>query len=297
MSLRDAPWTSAVATLQENNGVAVMDLPAFESIPRLAFEAAHELFPQWQAELSAHISTDVNSAHATGYHGADESNSMSRYNQFRKGMVWSNNETVGSSHHAAIDNLQEYLHEIANSIMTAINQHLQLPVHWLRDHFKYSVSTSQWHLKEYTTITASNSILLPQHTDPSLISIVILHRPRIQPGAMGLQYSHGSSEKSSGGRQWREVSRSGHGCAIVLVGSVLSYISGQYFSACQHRVEWTNQEPRMAATLFLRPHPSCKLVVPPSPLLQHVTLKRVSTFEEWNRRVSKNYQKSKRNKQ
>jgi isopenicillin N synthase-like dioxygenase len=81
--------------------------------------------------------------------------------------------------------------------------------------------------------------------------------------------------------------------AVVLVGSVLGHVTGDYYPACRHLVTAAKTpEHRMAATLFLRPNASAKLVVPPSIKLQNVKLKRNDvTFEEWNKRVSKRYMK------
>lgn len=50
----------------------------------------------------------------------------------------------------------------------------------------------------------SKSVLLPVHTDPSLISVVLHDAPGVQPGAVGLEYLSGGAA----GR-WTEVPHHG----------------------------------------------------------------------------------------
>jgi isopenicillin N synthase-like dioxygenase len=220
------------------------------------------------------------------------------------------------------------------------------PNDYIQTHYGPTLHHSQWHLKRYTyhphmechptpppTTTIKEGIdpplpdpivLLPSHTDPSIISIVILDQPHIQNGAMGLQYwrqkCHNTSSSSSPKGEWVEVPYSGHDVAIVFVGSILQYITNGYFRAVKHRVVYRDESNttnhneseqktprppphRMAATLFCRPHPSAVLSMVPSPLLlllpvptkdPNTKLPSSITFEEWMSKTSKNYQNAKR---
>ena len=220
------------------------------------------------------------------------------------------------------------LHDIADIVLSNIGDHLQLPNkseeythnNYIQEHYGPTRHHSQWHLKRYTyhpdpanhpkrVVEAppnDSVVVLPSHTDPSLISIVILDRPHIQSGAMGLQYfqrrhnnpptnttkrtghtqEHVTVSSSSRQGEWVEIPYSGHDVAIVFVGSILQYITNGYFTAVKHRVvhqdengsnidatEHSNttepalvQRQRMAATLFCRPNPSALLKMVPSPV-------------------------------
>jgi isopenicillin N synthase-like dioxygenase len=220
------------------------------------------------------------------------------------------------------------LHTVADIVLSNVGQHLELPRHgeedkrntYIQEHYGPTIDHSQWHLKRYTdppdTLNQNHSevrtpqqqdpvVLLPSHTDPSLISIVVLDRPHIQSGAMGLQYlqrsntftnaatrtnntnEHLASSSTSRKGEWVEIPYSGHDVAIVFVGSILQYITNGYFTAVKHRVVYKNecrtgvesmahlndteraplQRQRMAATLFCRPNPSALLETVPSPFL------------------------------
>jgi len=121
-------------------------------------------------------------------------------------------------------------------------------------------------------------IILPMHTDPSLISVVIHDNDRGRTtkddddggggGALGLQYYHPKK------RKWIEPDEHGHDVATIFVGSVLAYLTSGRFPGSKHRVieikdkQQQHLKQRMAATLFLRPQPSALLQVPlPSPWL------------------------------
>ena len=123
---------------------------------------------------------------------------------------------------------------------------------------------------------------------------------------MGLQCQHQAAPGTRAGpREWREVPLHGHAVATVLVGSVLSYITGGLFPGARHRVVYRPALPRsrMAATLFLRPRGDAALSVPPSALLTGggggggggVRVRR-TTFDAWIARVSKNYMRQKKKK-
>ena len=105
-------------------------------------------------------------------------------------------------------------------------------------------SASQWHVKRYTAATTATAtvddtvddtgtpqpVLLPLHTDPSLISVVIHDAPGTNPGCLGLQH------RSAARGGYVELPHHGHAVATVLVGSLLEKISCGLFSASKHRV-------------------------------------------------------------
>jgi hypothetical protein len=85
-------------------------------------------------------------------------------------------------------------------------------------------------------------ILLPMHTDPSLISVVIHDAPGgsnhdCGAGAMGLQYFDTKAKR------WMEPDGHGHGVATILVGSVLSHLTGGVWPAARHRVVAAGRRP------------------------------------------------------
>jgi isopenicillin N synthase-like dioxygenase len=262
------------------------------------------------------ISPIDDSAHATGYHPAASSNSMSRYNAHREGFVFSDGAVFGfpseqtQDFEPAMIEMQACLHGIANEALASIARVLNLPEHWFQETFHHHEDHSQWHLKRYVmdaprdprdTISVCNNpdeeetVLLPQHTDPSLLSVVVLDQPGRQPNSMGLQLY----QKVPGldQRAWVELPFSGHAVAIILVGSVLSYITGGKCQSAKHRVIHVDGvQERMAATFFLRPKGSAVLVVPPSRALEGVSLKKQITFDAWSGRVSRNYMKQRSGK-
>ncbi|KAL3793726.1 LOW QUALITY PROTEIN: hypothetical protein ACHAW5_008073 [Stephanodiscus triporus] len=172
-------------------------------------------------------------------------------------------------------------------------------------------------------------MLLPVHTDPSLISVVILDRARANEGGMGLEVFHpetgarnvdsgvgGGGSGGGGGGSWRVISHHGHEVAVIFMGSVLSYLTkGRIYSAARHRVvDRTSSRcrgvreddrvgaERMAATLFVRPNGDAVMKMLPSRRLQFdddamydKKEKSRPTFRVWNARVAKNYV-SRRNK-
>jgi hypothetical protein len=325
------------------------------------------------------IPSDADSAHATGFHGLG---GMSRYNALREGIVFSDGKVIrdkdmdgifdkskegmismmngGSSDHddrvLASGNpphvgqfeesmlaMSESLHGIADRVLTALEEELQLSPGYFQRHLGPFRTSSQWHMKRFvdpgrpvpskgpgppgsSSDVATNddppcppstvrvlagatdeTILLPMHTDPSLISVVIHDSPGTNPvGAMGLQYL----ETSTG--RWIDVHGHGHNVATVFVGSVLAHLTAGHWPAVKHRVVAvegprtgcsspdletgdvrTERPRRMAATLFVRPQPKAVLHVPlPSPsLLGKTKAKPDMTFETWVKRVAKNYER------
>ena len=149
------------------------------------------------------------------------------------------------------------------------------------------------------TVEEQVRVLLPSHTDPSLLSVVILDQSGVQPGAMGLEVYQTLKGQNEPKRVWTELPCHGHGVAIIFIGSVLSHIlGGTVCPSAKHRVvrqkevEGSQHQERMAATFFLRPKGSAILQVPPSPLLEgHSLKKKHVTFDTWSSRVSRNYMK------
>jgi len=227
---------------------------------------------------------------------------------------------------------------VADGVLKAIERRLSLPPLYFHDQLGPTKSSSQWHTKRYIIDTGRGNveqnaqcepkndnpesqsgngvdIFLPVHTDPSLISVVILDRPGVNSNAMGLEvFSSNKSEKIQekvfDNCTWQELPNHGHGVAIIFVGSVLSYLTkGQIFPAVKHRVvDWRiktkdddgccicgSREERMAVTLFVRPHGNALMKTLPSPDLN--TGKKMSnnppTFSAWNSRVATNYMKKK----
>ena len=281
------------STVQElrDVGLSLLDIRALSPIPASAFSSAQQMLDNKSQDIPV-IPPGADSAHVTGYHPAG--GSMSRYNLFREGFVWSDEGTMettttDSDFFVATRQLEDLLHSVAQCVLQSIEEYLQLPVGWFEDHLGSTRNHSQWHLKRFVETTDPNqkeSHWLPAHTDPSLISIVIHDRNDTQEGGYGLEFKDASSSS-----KWVPVQKSGHAVAIVMIGSVLSQITGGLFSACRHRV-LQQPGPRMAATLFLRPAPSARLQVPPSPLLQNVAWKHPfnMTFDQWSSRVARNYQ-------
>ena len=409
-------WESLAEAIVANGGYAVVPLdPARQQVFARGFECGRRAFDAiaktnnnntidpssttQQMMMVQCIGPNDDSAHATGYHPAASSNSMSRYNAHREGFVFSDGNLFsmihnrkeenndGNDHHdddfrSSMEAMQQCLHSIANQAMQGMEQYLGLSDHWFQEHFRHEESHSQWHLKRYvvgdahpdfnnnndnrksnnnnnnnnngetsrdhrlslsssindtapivnsTSTKEEQNLLLPSHTDPSLLSVVVLDQPGIQPGAMGLEVFAWDAAASVGcdkKRVWRELPCHGHGVAIVFVGSVFGAISGgQLIPAAKHRVVVQNdmhtkiydsmdnnsmekavveeeeeeeedtsspqKQERMAATFFLRPKGSAFLQVPPSPLLEGVSLKKNKqvSFDTWNSRVSRNYMK------
>jgi isopenicillin N synthase-like dioxygenase len=304
-------WDAVVVDLRQNSGIALVDLPGSSCcIPSEAFELARNVLQQSIGnEIKQQpITDDTDSAHFTGYHPAASPISR-RYNRCRQGFVWSDGSqqmTQNAEFDSSTAKLENLLHAVAEAVLGGLERHLQLPDSWFQACLGPMRNNSQWHLKRYVADesfvrddrsdrlndSSTSSHLLPTHTDPSLISVVIHDRPGKQKGAQGLEYSH---KLLHGSREWKEVSHSGHAVAVVFVGSVMAYITGGTFPACKHRVFGSlasGAASRMAATLFLRPAPTALLQVPPSPKLQDVSLKRKFTFDAWSAKVARNYEKS-----
>jgi isopenicillin N synthase-like dioxygenase len=313
-SMSTEVWDEVAISLERDGGVATVNLPsASEALHAHSFAVARQAFDRISSSNDSVLSipADADSAHATGHHAAGAGNSMSRYNTHREGFVFSDGATLKvqglPEFDPAMTALFESLHEITKHVLLAVERKLDLPKDWFQQTLGPTDMSSQWHVKRYVTVEnedkidhgkpcgeGEESILLPMHTDPSIISVVIHDAEGKNPSAMGLQcYAQTSDNK----RIWKEVPFHGHAVATIFVGSVLSHITGGLWPSIKHRVvETPDVENRVAATLFLRPKGSSLLQVPPSPFLKEVTLRKKITFDTWNARVSKNYSKKKENR-
>ena len=318
----------------ELNGYSMLPLSALQShrrkdVPTLiarAFATARLALDNNASRML--IDPNSDSARWTGFHNAASING--RYNQHREGFVFSNGEMfdveVSVNHpHANFRNdmnqLFRIMHDnVATGVLQAIERRLKIP----HCHFQHELgptnNSSQWHMKRYVVDDqcnlSSNSIedqqsgeeiLLPAHTDPSLISVVVLDRVGLNVGGLGLEVFHPYTPRTIvGGGEWREIPHHGHDVAVIFVGSVLSYLTkGKAFPAAKHRVvRWRSSctetignqvqnfiESRMAATLFVRPNGDAIM----KPLASSDALrKNHPSFRVWNARVAKNYMKSRR---
>lgn len=260
------------------------------------------------------IDPDSDSGGWTGYHCATSKNG--RYNKFREGFVFSNgemfdvntstgaNDTNEISFASEMKGLFHAMHNmIANGVLSAIEKRLNLPEMYFKNELGPTDNASQWHMKRYNIQSDDDSLhdeyeMLPMHTDPSLISVVILDKDGVESGGMGLQVLENSV--------WQEVEQHGHGVAIIFIGSVLSHLlrdhSRTYFPSAKHRVvRWWQEgqcNQRVAATLFVRPHADG--VMKPLPIRDAEDsaqcTKQYQTFSEWNKRVARNYMKKKSQK-
>jgi 2OG-Fe(II) oxygenase superfamily len=307
-------WDQVVVDLLNQSGIAWVVLPKTSQIPQAAFGAARKALASIDGEsaVAPLIEPNADSAHVTGYHPS--AGSLSRYNRHRRGFVWSDEAASGLKADAiSIQDCPDFapqmnalvilLHDIADQVFGALERHWSLPTGYFSQQFGLaSRVSSQWHVKEFTTSgetmpdpkfvppiskASDDYILLPVHTDPSLISIV-LHDSRFDgsDGAQGLQYHHHGT--------WQHVPRGGPGVAVILVGSVLNHVTGGALTAAKHRVVAHERlsTTRLAATLFVRPAPHaglCSMLVPGAK--QRPPTKRTKTFAEWNARVARNYQK------
>lgn len=377
-----------------NTGVASINLSeiqrqrhetCFHTV-RLALEYASKTMQQdvgpTDIPLSFPIITpDMDSASVTGYHRAgihlhhnDNEhtpatnntnhskiiiNSLSRYNAYREGFIFSNGEmfpfhnnnksrdcmedkTEDSQHEddtlvllssfdQTMNTLFHSMHDdIACPILEAIATYLELnDKNWFQNTFGPTSLHSQWHVKRFVYPTSLSSMTctttpdnnndtnnnntdsnsmewLPTHTDPSLISIIIHDAPYSVSGGMGLQYqmvqvpSHTTTTRMNP-ILWKEIPRHGHGIATILVGSILSTITGNVFPSAKHRVIYTQshkhdqfQNHRIAATLFVRPRGDALFVSPPSHKLSLFKMKEEKIlFSQWLKKVSRNYMKGK----
>jgi isopenicillin N synthase-like dioxygenase len=148
-------------------------------------------------EHGAMLSPGCDSANASGSHRVG---ALSQYNACREGIVFSNGQLVNV---AGVERFEEAMalfsdaaFAAAASIFAAIERQLMLPAGWFESTLGPLQQHSQWHVKRYVPEAAlavavtddGKHVLLPVHSDPSLISLVLHDAPAVQPGAMGLEY-------------------------------------------------------------------------------------------------------------
>jgi isopenicillin N synthase-like dioxygenase len=317
---RKSLWDEIVTDLQ-SSGVAIIEYLPFKvaDIHRRGFAVARHALDHVRREGNIRcvpwIDPGADSAHVTGYHPANDPKSgMSRYNAYREGFVFSDGNVFNvegvPDFQPTAKAMFDSLHAIASCVLQAIDRKLELPSGWLQENLGPTCDHSQWHIKRYVveesvatshaaTTVDDASVLLPMHTDPSLISVIVHDKLGKKSGAMGLEYH----DRNHG---WIPVGSHGHQVATIFVGSVLSYLTGGMWPSAKHRVvqvdETDNYDEtlgqrlklRMAATLFVRPQTTAMLCVPPSPHLAHVSLKKQINFETWNARVARNYERKKK---
>lgn len=275
----------------------------------------------------------------TGYHPFGGSLS-SRYNKNREGFVFSNGELFSTTcttktrdtFESCMEKIRHELDAIALRFLTAIEEELHLPNRYFLQEFGLGaqsfVSYSQWHIKRYRPDEDTfRPHLLPVHTDPSLLSVVVHDAPGIVEGGLGLEYATRSGGVEEA--KWKEIPFHGHGIATIMIGAAFGRImhagnftstnskegSGSNDSAAirklypplRHRVRniynGSSSTPthhniyRMAITYFLRPAPAS--VLRPLPIFQENPLvqknhseSRPMRFDDFYKRVSSRYRKS-----
>lgn len=252
----------------------------------------------------------------TGFHAATDVHG--RYNRHREGYVFSNGEMFDAGSDDFRDDMKklfQLMHDdVADGVLRAIERRLELlPQSYFQQEFGPTRTSSQWHIKRYVVKGNDNKpseqdgteILLPAHTDPSLISVVIIDQVGKNEGGMGLEVFHQRhclQTSTLKGGSWKEITHHGHEVAVIFIGSVLSYLTkGRVYSAARHRVvNYKSSDCDMLQdNEFVRPKGNAKMNTLPS---RHVMViddmvgayekkKTAQTFLSWNARVAKNYVK------
>ena len=167
------------------------------------------------------IPPEADSAHATGMHAAGWG---SAYNATREGFVFSDGACFGvpADDPAAAAEFERSMRamfasalRVARATLAALERRLELPPGWFESELGPIADHSQWHVKRYrpearsehavsvagtSAATAAAGrvdarVLLPVHTDPSLISVIIHDAPGVSRGARGLEVlSRGAPE-------------------------------------------------------------------------------------------------------
>lgn len=260
------------------------------------------------------LADSADSGHATGVHAAGWGSS---YNQTREGFVFSDGATFGvprddpyaaARFEAHCRAMHDSALALARGVLAALERHLDVPTGWFEETFGPIADNSQWHVKRYRPERADvharsiagctkaskseqndKTVLLPVHTDPSLVSIVLHDAPVSSHGAAGLEFL---SQRGRG--VWVEVPKHGHDVATVFVGSVLDRITRGAFPAARHRVAVRDPGSlglsRVAATFFWRPAPNATLKMPPSRSLPDPGEYKQMLFSTWCKRVAKRYE-------
>eukprot|EP00966_Prymnesium_polylepis_P213235 4938704-Prymnesium_polylepis.1 len=132
------------------------------------------------------ISPNADSAHVSGVHRAGE---LSQYNVCREGLVFSDGGRVDlgdAAFTAAMDAFFDSALEHAAQVLGAVERRLSIGEGWFEASYGPIRDHSQWHLKRYrpelspveATCSDGRRVLLPVHSDPSLISSELPPEPQ-----------------------------------------------------------------------------------------------------------------------
>lgn len=315
----DASLDAAVDSLRRC-GVACLTLDdAASSTHARCFDVARRALDACAtapADDPLRVRADADTAHVTGMHPAG---ALSSYNACREGFVFSDGAMFSvpparedAAEAAAFEDAMKALFDVALGVATAtlraMERRMEIPDGWFEDAFGPLASNAQWHVKRYrpkaspphavsvagasrasSASSADKTVLLPVHTDPSLVSVVVHDAAGVVAGAKGLE--HLSSGDSG---IWTEVPLHGHGVACVLVGSVMDRITSGAYPAARHRVAVVDPEAlglgRVVATFFWRPAPGATLRPPPSPVIPSCAKFKTMKFGTWCKRTAKRYE-------
>ena len=166
-----------VLNLVQNGGVATLTLPdniadtnkkAFE-VATLALDVASASEDSSLSKNIPRIKKNSNSAMVTGYHSAGGADSLSRYNTYREGFIFSNGESfdiqltvppvdtkdgtdVLSFEQAMAELFENMCGVIAKSTLKGIARYLRLKDEdWFENAYGPMHESSQWHVKRYVT--------------------------------------------------------------------------------------------------------------------------------------------------
>lgn len=324
-----------------STGVCQLRLdPPQQAINKQGFELfKNAIADEARLEPSCMIPTGIDSSIASGYHKAG---GLSRYNSYRTGVVFSNGTILNlcsGDDGSFVQGMQSWIDSLcgmAAEVLLSIGEYSGMERHdavsWVESIGDLK-NCSQWHVKRFVPLNLKHSysgsssdcasitkpsmvtdtgearaVLLPLHTDPSIISIVIHDRSGVEEGCLGLQFR----DLQSG--QYHELPSCGHLVATVLVGSLLEKISCGFFPASKHRVvapsldevlkvRDTSPESlqpggtfrRVVATFFFRPHdefelsPMCGTSVAKLPVRGGPFLR----YSEWKKKTANKYESKK----
>lgn len=180
--------TNAVCTLKacakelRACGVATLEVSAeTEALHASCFAAARVgLKVAADDESPLAIRADVDSAHASGVHAAG---ALSQYNVCREGIIFSDGDdayahSISPDFARSMALFFESAVSLAGQVFAVLESDLAIPHGWFEQAFGPIRNHSQWHCKRYrpelapaaATCPTGRRVLLPIHSDPSLIS-------------------------------------------------------------------------------------------------------------------------------
>ena len=169
-----ASCQTAATQLVYGDGMATLVLPdEWHSISAHAFRDFRRVLADIDQGGTRHVLPETtDSAHATGFHSWG--GLSPRYNQYRRGFIFSNGSSTNDVD-PNVDTLADLLHVILQHVLEAMEIVLELPPQWFQTQLGPTRSHSQWHIKEYKPdVENSNDLWLGTHTDPSLVSVVVM---------------------------------------------------------------------------------------------------------------------------